>query len=136
MTKTKKIVSWIGAIVAALIMLQTLYFKFTASPESVYIFTTLGLEPQGRIVIGIAELIASILILIPKSRIFGAIMGIGIMMGALSAHLTKLGIKVQNDGGYLFILALLVLISCLVCLFVEREKVSSILKSVFSSLKK
>ena len=133
MTKTIKIFSWITAIVSALIMLQTLYFKFTAAPESVYIFSQLGLEPYGRIGVGIAELIASILLIIPKSRFFGALMGIGLMLGAVVGHLTKLGIEVMNDGGYLFILCLIVLVSCLLSLYLERKQLNSFLKTIFAS---
>ena len=98
----KKVISWIAASIAAVIMLQTLYFKFSAAPESVYIFSTLGLEPWGRIGSGVGELIASALILIPSLRWSGALLGLGIISGAIFAHLTKLGISVQNDGGYLF----------------------------------
>lgn len=128
MTKSFKIISWVAAIVASLIMVQTLYFKFSAAPESVYIFTTLGIEPYGRIGIGIAELIASILLLIPNSRLFGAILGIGIMGGAIFSHVTKLGIVVMDDGGYLFILCMLVLTGCLVCLYIEKNKLYTLIK--------
>jgi uncharacterized membrane protein YphA (DoxX/SURF4 family) len=99
--------------VAALIMLQTLYFKFSASPESVYIFSTVGMEPYGRIGTGVGELIASILLLIPKTTWLGAIGAIGLMSGALFFHLTILGIEVMDDSGQLFIYALLVWISAI-----------------------
>ena len=128
MTKTTKILSWIFASLSALIMLQTLYFKFSAAPESVYIFTTLGLEPYGRIGVGVAELIASMLLLIPASRLFGAIIGIGLMAGAVFSHLSKLGISVMDDGGYLFILCLIVLAGCLVCLYLEKSKLIRLIK--------
>ncbi len=119
----KKIISWIAAIVSAIIMLQTLYFKFSAAPESVYIFSTLGIEPWGRIGSGIGELIASVLILIPSLRWIGALLGLGIISGAIIAHITKLGIAVQGDGGYLFILAVIVFISCGICLYIEKDKI-------------
>ncbi len=125
-----KILQLIARIIAALIMLQTLYFKFTAQPESVYIFTTLGIEPFGRIGSGIAELIASILLLIPRTSWIGAILGIGVMAGAIASHLTILGIEVMNDGGQLFILALITSLCCLVILFFEREKVLSFTKYI------
>ena len=136
MTKSFKIISWIAAIIASLIMVQTLYFKFSAAPESVYIFTTLGLEPYGRIGIGIAELIASILLLIPNSRLFGAVLGIGIMAGAVIFHITKLGIEVMNDGGYLFLLSILVLTTCFVCMLIERDKLFGFIKRFILSKKK
>ena len=130
---TVKIISWITAIISSVIMLQTLYFKFTAAPESVYIFTQLGIEPFGRIGVGVAELIASILLIIPRSRFFGALMGVGIMTGAVIGHLTKLGIDVMSDGGYLFVLCLIVLVSCSLCLYLERKQLTSLIKSVFTS---
>jgi uncharacterized membrane protein YphA (DoxX/SURF4 family) len=123
MSKTKKIVSIIASIIAALIMLQTLYFKFTASPESVYIFTTIGMEPYGRIGIGIGELIASILILIPAVSWLGAIIAMGLMSGAIFFHLTKLGLVVLDDGGQLFIYALVVLICSGIIVLINIKKI-------------
>jgi len=93
-----KIAPWVLRIIAALIMLQTLYFKFSGAEESVYIFSQLGMEPWGRIGTGILELIASILILYPRTTFFGSVLAIGLMSGAIVAHLTKLGITVKNDN--------------------------------------
>ncbi len=118
--KTNNILSWTFRLIAAIILLQTLYFKFSAAPESVYIFSQLGLEPWGRIGIGIAELIVGILLLIPRTAWLGAVGGIGVITGAIFAHLTKLGIIVQGDGGTLFFLALAVFISCLIVLYLHR----------------
>jgi uncharacterized membrane protein YphA (DoxX/SURF4 family) len=112
---------WILKVVAALIMLQTLYFKFSGAEESVYIFSALGMEPWGRIGSGVLELIASILILYPRTTAIGALLGAGLMSGAVFFHLTKLGIAVRGDGGQLFIYAMLVLISCLILLLINRR---------------
>ena len=116
----KKIICWILRLVVAIILLQTLYFKFTASPESVFIFTQLGIEPWGRVGAGIIELIASILILFPKTTAYGALMAMGTMAGAILSHLTKLGIVVANDGGELFILAVIVFIFSAVLVYLNR----------------
>lgn len=116
------ILAWVLRLAAAVIMLQTLYFKFTAAPESVYIFSTLGLEPWGRIGIGSLELIASVLIVIPKTTSLGALLALGIMAGALVSHLTKLGIVVQNDGGQLFTLALIVFVCSAALLVLSRKQ--------------
>ena len=51
---TKSIFSLVLRLVPAIILLQTLYFKFSAAPESVFIFEQLGLEPWGRIGLGVA----------------------------------------------------------------------------------
>src|SRR6266487_5395613 len=104
---------WLLRILAAVIMLQTLYFKFSGSEESVYIFSALGMEPWGRIGIGVLELIASGLILFPRTTAVGAVLGIGLMSGAIFFHLSKLGVVVMNDGGQLFIYAMLVFVSCI-----------------------
>ena len=122
----KKIILVLRFIVA-LILLQTLYFKFTASPESVFIFSTLGMEPYGRILSGIGELIASILLLIPSTVIFGAILSIGIISGAILSHLTLLGIVVMDDGGLLFILALIVFFFSFIILILKKEEVRQLL---------
>jgi putative oxidoreductase len=121
--KTRATVSWILQIIASVILLQTLFFKFTAAPESVYIFKTLGLEPWGRIGTGIIELIASVLILTPRTVTIGAIIGLGVISGAIFSHLTKLGIVVMNDGGLLFGLALAVFGCCAVVLFIRRSEI-------------
>jgi putative oxidoreductase len=104
------IVSWILRLIAAGILLQTLYFKFTGAPESVYIFSTLGLEPEGRIGSGIAELIAAVLILVPSTVVYGAGLTLAIISGAIVSHLTRLGIALPlvDDHGELFALAVTV----------------------------
>ncbi|MEO6733546.1 MAG: DoxX family protein [Ferruginibacter sp.] len=119
---------WLLKLLAAIIMLQTLYFKFTAAEESVYIFTKLGMEPYGRIGIGALELVASILILYPKTTVYGAMLAIGLMTGALFFHITKLGIEVQGDGGQLFIYALLVLLAATALFFIYRNQLLDVLR--------
>src|SRR5271170_5728976 len=98
MNKFQVIIYWITRLLAALILLQTLFFKFSASPESVYIFTTVGMEPWGRIGVGVLELVASVLILISVTSWLGAVLALGLMAGAIGMHLTLLGIEVQEDG--------------------------------------
>lgn len=122
--------TWLLRLIAAIILLQTLFFKFSASEESVYIFTTVGMEPWGRIGSGIFELIASILILFPKTTWLGALLGLGVMSGAIFFHLTKLGIVVKDDGGQLFIYALLVFLSCVLLLFIYRREVLLVVKNI------
>lgn len=129
----KTIGTWILKLLAAYIMLQTLFFKFSASDESVFIFSALGMEPWGRIGTGILELIASILILYPKTTVIGAILGAGLMSGALFFHFTKLGFEVQNDGGLLFIYALIVFISCILLVIIYRKHLFQLLGLVFKT---
>ena len=131
-----KTINWILRLLAAVIMLQTLYFKFTAAPESVYIFTTIGMEPFGRIGIGVMELIASILLLLNSTRLIGAALGVGLMAGALFFHLTQLGIEVQGDGGQLFAYALMVMVSCLLLLLLNFKETLQLIQTVFSVFKK
>lgn len=110
-------------IAIAVILLQTLRYKFLAHPDSVYIFSALGLEPYGRIGIGIVELIASILLFPKKTTWLGALLSVGLMAGALFSHLTQLGIEVKNDGGTLFYMALLTWILSLTVLWEERKNI-------------
>jgi uncharacterized membrane protein YphA (DoxX/SURF4 family) len=124
----KKIFIWVLRLVVAIILLQTLYFKFSGAPESIYIFETLGIEPYGRIGSGIVELIVSILILIPRATLLGAVIGLGTMTGAILLHLTKLGVEVNNDGGALFAMAVVVFVSCAILIYVNKDKISTRLK--------
>ncbi|MCB0473657.1 MAG: DoxX family protein [Flavobacteriaceae bacterium] len=117
-------------IIIALILLQTLRYKFTAHPDSVYIFTKVGLEPYGRIGIGILELIASVLILIRRTLWAGALLTFFIISGAVFMHLTILGIEVNGDGGTLFYMALTVLILNLFLLWNTRKKIPIIGKNL------
>ncbi|WP_394766911.1 DoxX family protein [Ferruginibacter sp.] len=120
--KPKLIFSWALRIVAAVILLQTLYFKFTAHPESVELFTKLGVEPWGRIGTGVIELVTSILLLIPSTVFVGAFLGIGLMAGAIVSHLTVIGIESKGDGGQLFMLAITVMVCCLVILALNIQQ--------------
>ncbi|MEM7483340.1 MAG: DoxX family protein [Acidobacteriota bacterium] len=119
LSKTAKIVSWICQLLVAGILFQTLFFKFTAAPESVYIFQTLGAEPWGRIGSGMVEFLAGILLLIPSRVVWGALLAAVTILGAIGSHLTVLGIEVQGDGGLLFGLALAVLVCSLLVLFLR-----------------
>lgn len=122
MSKKQYYIERVAAIIASLILIQTLYFKFTAHPDSVYIFMRMGVEPYGRIGLGIFELIAAILLLYPKTSYFGGILGIGIMFGAIVSHLFILGINVNNDGGILFTLATTVFVCSLVVVILKKDK--------------
>ena len=117
-----KRLSWILQLVVAAILAQTLYFKFTAAPESVYIFSTLGLEPAGRIGSGIAEAVAVVLLLVPATAAVGALLALGVISGALASHLTRLGVEVQGDGGLLFGLACVVFAGSAVVLWLRRSE--------------
>lgn len=116
--------SWILRGIAAAILLQTLFFKFTGARESVYIFSALGLEPWGRIGSGIAELIASILLLMPRTAVYGALLSLGIITGAIASHLTRLGIAVPavDDHGELFALAIVVFLCSAAVAVMHRDE--------------
>lgn len=126
MSKGLLIVSWICRIVVAIILLQTLFFKFTGAEESKYIFSTLmGAENEwiGRIGSGVVELIAAILILYPATTWLGALIALGTISGAIFSHLTKLGIVIKDDGGLLFTLAIVVFVCSAILLFIHRKAV-------------
>ncbi|MGV7107803.1 DoxX family protein [Flavobacterium sp. U410] len=117
----KRIVFWFFRIVPSIIMLQTLFFKFTAAPESVVIFSKLNLEPYGRIGTGIIELIASVLLLIPKKSFYGALLGIGTMLGAILSHIFILNIEVNQDHGSLFFMACTTFLCCTYVLITDAK---------------
>lgn len=110
-------------IAVAIILIQTLRFKFTAHPDSVYIFETVGLEPYGRIGIGLLELVAGILLLIPKTVWAGALLTLGLIGGAIVMHLTQLGIEVRGDGGLLFFTAIITFLLSVIILYYFRKDI-------------
>jgi hypothetical protein len=123
LTKPQLVFSWICRLAAAGILLQTLFFKFTGAEESVFIFTRVGMEPWGRYGSGGAELIAAVLLLTPRLAWTGALLSLGLMAGALAAHLTVLGIVVRDDGGLLFALAVVVLVCSLATALLHRSEI-------------
>jgi putative oxidoreductase len=123
MQKTTRIIDWLFRIAIAVILLQTLYFKFSGHLESVALFSKLGVEPWGRIGTGVIELIAGILILIPATALIGAALSLGLMAGAIASHLFVIGIESDNDGGQLFMLAIIVLALSLVVLAIRRKEI-------------
>jgi uncharacterized membrane protein YphA (DoxX/SURF4 family) len=130
--KMQTLLFWIARVVAAIILLQTLFFKFTGAPESVELFTRLGVEPWGRIGTGVLELIASALIIIPATVWAGSLLAVGLMAGALMSHIFVLGIM-RDDGGQLFLYAVIVLACALFSFWKSKEQMPSAIKSFFPS---
>lgn len=122
--KTHAVASWILQIIAAVILAQTLFFKFSGAPESRYIFATLGVEPWGRLATGAVELVAVVLLLTPRAIGLGAVLSLGLMAGAMGAHLTRLGLVVRDDGGLLFVLAVTVFVCAAGILMLRRREFS------------
>jgi hypothetical protein len=126
LSRTPTIVSWVLQLLAAGILLQTLFFKFTGAEESIFIFSTLGVEPWGRIASGVLELIAAVLLLTPAFAPVGAILSVGLMTGAIFSHLTLLGVEVKGDGGLLFALAVITLACAAAVLYIRRAEIAGI----------
>lgn len=124
----KSILIWFTRLVAAFIMLQTLYFKFSGAEESIFIFTKVGMEPWGRYGVGIGELFASILILVPRTAWLGGLITVGLMSGAIGMHVLILGIVVFDDGGQLFTYAVVAFACGAYNLWLGRDKVLSLIK--------
>ena len=118
-----RVLDWCLRAIAAVIMLQTLFFKFTGAPESIYIFTKVHMEPWGRYGTGTVELIASLLLFSRCHAWLGALLALGVMSGAIMSHLTVLGIVVQNDGGLLFGMALAVFLTSATVAFLHRNQI-------------
>ncbi len=121
-TRTR-IVAWIAQLTAAAILAQTLFFKFTGAAESVFIFEQLGVEPWGRYLTGSLELLAVVLLLVPRTAAAGAVLVAGLMAGAIGSHITTLGIEVQDDGGLLFGLGIVTMVAALVILAIRRREI-------------
>ena len=125
MSSATTIISWVCRIAVAVILFQTLFFKFTGAEESKYIFSTVlspELEAYGRIGSGIIELIAVVLLLVPRTAWLGALLSLGTISGAIFTHLTLLGIEVKGDGGLLFALAVTVFVLSAVVLLLHRKE--------------
>ena len=120
---TKNVITyWIARILAAVILGQTLFFKFTGAQESVELFTKLNAEPWGRIGSGIMELLACGLLLINSTARWGGLLAAAIMAGAIGSHLLVLGIESQGDGGYLFTLAWMVMACALYVVWINKDQ--------------
>lgn len=118
---------WILRLLVAVLLVQSLFFKFSGADESIFIFTTLGIEPWGRILTGVVELIASVLLFVPRGTAWGAGLAAGTMAGAILGHFTKLGIEVQGDGGQLFAYAVVILLASIWLLWLYRNTILSFL---------
>lgn len=123
-SKRLKVLSWVLQAVVAVILLQTLFFKFTGAPESVYIFSKLGAEPWGRVASGVFELVAAVLLLVPRAAAVGALLALGVISGAIFSHLTVLGVALTEvgDRGELFALALAVFAGSAAVLYLRRRE--------------
>lgn len=133
LNKKLNVISWTLQIVVAVILLQTLFFKFTGATESIYIFSKLGVEPWGRYGSGVVELIASVLLLLPRGIAIGAILALGTISGAIFAHLTVLGIRMKevNDNGELFALAVVIFLASAGILFIRRHAIPFVGERLF-----
>jgi len=125
-SKALVVTSWALRLIVAVILLQTLFFKFSGAKESVYIFSTLGAEPWGRIASGVFELVASVLLLIPATVTLGALMAAAATGTAILLHLTRLGVALTavGDNGELFVLAIVVTACSIAVLFLHRQQIS------------
>lgn len=128
--KPLSILSLVLRIGIAIIFIQTLYYKFTAHPDSVHIFSALGVEPFGRIGLGIIELITAILLLVPRTKLWGILIGLGIISGAIFSHLLVIGTEVKGDSGGLFLLAIIVMIASLILMFIHKDEFKELVNSL------
>ncbi|NOT39424.1 MAG: hypothetical protein HOP13_02925 [Alphaproteobacteria bacterium] len=136
--RARTIATFVLSLYVAFVFVQSLFFKWTGSEESVFIFATLrdwsgiGLfEPFGRFFIGLCELAASILLFVPRARIWGAGMALAIITGAIFFHLfTPLGVEIKGDGGLLFALACGVWLASAAILLIQRREAMALLLTI------
>ncbi|MCA9276423.1 MAG: DoxX family protein [Phycisphaerales bacterium] len=132
-SKPLRVTSWVLQIVIAVILGQTLFFKFTGAPETKALFEVLGAEPIGRYATACAELLAVVLLLIPRTSVIGAVVSLGVISGAILSHLTKLGVSIDPQklgnpnleplaGPSLFVMAVIVLVGSICVLFIRRTQ--------------
>ena len=123
-----KIISWILQLAVVAIIGQTLFYKFTDDPETVELFRQLGMGSFGYKLIGLLELIACILLLIPNSVATGALLGWGLMTGAIIAHVTEIGF--EGKYGQLGSLAITAWLLCIFVMYLNRTSLP-ILRTIF-----
>lgn len=136
--RKKTIGVFVLSLYIAFVFVQSLFYKFTGSAESIFIFSTLRdwsgialFEPFGRWFIGLSELVASVLLFLPRTRIWGAGMALAIISGAIFFHLfTPLGVVIMGDGGLLFTLACGVWVSSAIILVVHRADVIATINTI------
>ena len=116
---------WICRIVATLILLFTFYYKITGSPESVHVFSEADMEPYGRYSVAIAEFVAAMLIIIPRTSLAGALLAVVIMICVIASHIFVLGIQVMNDRGRHFIAAVVVAICSMIIIYAYTKRVNT-----------
>lgn len=130
------VLSWALQVIAAAILAQTLFFKFTGADEARFIFETLGVEPWGRILTGVVELAAVVLLLVPRTVVVGAVVAVGLMAGAIGSHLGPLGIEVADDGGLLFGMAVVVALASVGVLVIRRARVWGLARMVLGPFRR
>lgn len=136
----KNAIKYAPRAIASFILLQTLYFKFGIGGEAALneskaifgtiteaIFGVIGYESYLRIGTGILELIAALLILFNRTTVFGALMALGLMAGAILSHILFIGIIVKDDGAQLFMMSIVVLLCSAKVLYDEKDHLKSIL---------
>lgn len=123
-SKAVTITLWIFQVIGGLILLQASVFKFIGAPETVHIFTTMGVEPWGRFLTGILEVAAGVMLLVPRTAALGAALALGVISGAILSHLTVLGIAIEaiGDSGEMFGMAIAVFVASLVVLVIRRRE--------------
>ena len=127
LSKAARITAWILQIAVAGIFATAGFAKLSGAPESVGVFETLGVEPWGRYGTGLAEVVAAVFLLVPRAAVFGAMLSLGVITGAIGSHLTKLGIRVAmpdgtDDGGTMFGMAVAVCLASATVLFIRRAQ--------------
>ena len=115
---------WLIQYFMAYTMFQAAFAKFLAMDAVVVMFDEIGMEPHGRILIGLIELLAAVCLLIPGSSIYGAFLALGVMVGAIIGHLTNIGIEGVDR-------AVLVLVGCSTIIYLRREE-SSLFRNMFA----
>ena len=112
-----KKIAWCFQLIIAGIFIPIGILKFMNNPADLEIFSQLGMEPAGRYIIGVLEILAGLMVLTNAVAAMGAFLGVGVMLGAMLAHMTVLGIDQTH-----FILLFIVFLSCCIVSFIRRKQ--------------
>ena len=125
----RELVSWVFQILALLILMPAAWNKFVGENINVFIFSQLDMEPTGRILIGLFEITACILLLTRSFCHLGAIIAFGTMLGAIIAHSTFLGWEIKGDRGLTLMMLFVVLFSSTIVMYLKRRSLPFVGKS-------
>lgn len=116
-------ISWVLRIITTYIIFQIVYFKLSGDPQCIFVFEKMEIEPHGRFITGLIELVVGIFLLVPNTKLLGILGAFGAASCCLTAHFTVLGIEINNDGGQLFSMTASVFVLSIILSIIHKDEI-------------